>query len=166
MVARPGVLLAFAISIAATVPGCGVDDDSTVAPAVSRTEFVQAANAICKKQRVGLRGEIAEFLERRASDGESTPEDIADVAHFVILPMIETQLSLLYRLDMPKRDRDRITGILTIERLAIDEAALTGRISSITAVGRRFEKSAELFEEYGLTECANRPGSMTSAPRS
>jgi hypothetical protein len=166
LIARLIVLLALTASVAVAATGCGgesSDADTTVSgttvntPELSKEEYLERANAGCRKERANLEEEISEFLERQR--GKKPPEVLyADLAHLVILPVIENEMEAVRALGLapggPEEEQE-VNYLLYAEEAALNEIALTSRMPSREAIERRFTKSGQMLTEYGLPDCAN-----------
>ncbi len=161
MVARQKALLAIALGIAVVGVGCGgssADSSSSSSSASpSKAEFVKQANEACERYRDGLGEKISSFLKQRSPNDKPSPAVYADLAHSVLLPMIESQLGTMYNLGAPNGDAKGIDELLYAEKSVVDELALTEKIASIRAIEKRFKQSGKLFRAYGLSSCANDP---------
>lgn len=144
--------------------GCGGGGSSdagaettTVAGPVSKAEFVVQANAACKEAKIGLKERISDYLALKRKEGPLTPLVYAGLAHYVILPTIETELAYVYRLGYPPGEKKGVQAVLYPEQRTIDELANTEKIASIKAIERSFIESGSLMRDYGLISCANGP---------
>jgi hypothetical protein len=162
--------LIVAIAIAALAVGCGDDGETEGAdPAgLGKAEFIERANSVCDKARVGLQGRVSTFL---GAQDPAKPRQVlnADLAHFVLLPTIEAQIweieNLIERSGTPRGDAGRIDEMLDDERTAIDAAAIATKMPSIEAMYRRFTRSGKLFRAYGLSACSNGPQPAGGIPQ-
>lgn len=157
MTARLAIAILLAVSIAAGA-GCGGGggDATGSSPRLSRAEFVKRANAVCKRERVGLKREVSRLM-RLQEHPKPRPALIALAAHYVLLPAIELEMVRVAGLGIPPQDEKRVENMLTQERYELDGVAVRGTIPSIAAIYRPFGKSARLFRAYGLSSCANGP---------
>lgn len=146
------ILLAVAASAALVVAGCGGGDEASSASTLSKAEFVKRANAVCRKERAGLAGRIAEFEQRR---GGKKPRPYADAVHFVVLPTIESEIWKIESIGTPVGEKERIRVLLAAERSALDSVAVKPRVPSIEAARQPFDRSGRMFRAYGLSSCAN-----------
>ncbi|MGC1852033.1 MAG: hypothetical protein WA687_06300 [Solirubrobacterales bacterium] len=169
MIARLTVLLVLGVSVVVIAAGCGDEssDADTTAEAtagttsgtteLSKAEYLKRANAGCRKERVDLEEEISEFLQRQS--GKKPPEVLyADLAHLVILPVIENEMEAVRALGAtpggPDEDQE-VNYLLYAEEAALNEIALSQRMPSREAIEKRFTKSGRMLSEYGLPDCAN-----------
>lgn len=150
------VVMAVAIALSA-LAGCGAgSEQQATAQVLSRAEFIYRASAICRRERAALPGEMAQFLELQPS-GKPPLKIYTDLAHFVLLPMVEDEIVRLEALKPPSADAKRVAAMILAEHQAVDRVATTSRIASVEAVRRQFAGSARLFRSYGLSACANGP---------
>jgi len=134
--------------------GCGGSHDEQARP--SKAEFLEKANTACEKARAGAGERVADFLAPRKQKGSLTPVDYGDLAHFVMLPTIESEIAGIVTLfPVPAGEGERIDDLLYAERREIDILANTEKIDSIEAVERHFNRSGRMLRAYGLTSCAN-----------
>lgn len=166
MIARLTVLLALAAFVAMIAAGCGdesSDADTTSAATTSdateltKAAYLKRANAGCRKERAGVEDEVSEFLERQR--GKKPPQVLyADLAHLVILPVVESEMEAVRALGVvpgPSDDEQELNYLLYIEEAALNEIALTNKMPSREAIERRFTKSGRMLSQYGLPDCAN-----------
>jgi hypothetical protein len=156
---RPTTLLAFAISIAVAVSGCGGDDSgasgtrTTTTSMLSKAVFVKQANAACLDERAKLPQRLADF-KRENSAGQRS---ILDMVHAVYLPTIEAQTWRIEELGAPRGDEARVDAILDELRTAVDAVAVIPNVPSIAAADRHFGLTDRLLRAYGLLSCTRRP---------
>ena len=127
---------------------CGGDER------LSRSEFVQRADAICAKYQ-------------RRSAAIPRPRTIADVPSFIDrgIPLAKDELAELDALRPPKEDEAEVDRMLAEVRTTIAElerlrriAASRDRLATEAAAARveaSGERAAELAGRYGLDECGS-----------
>jgi len=153
---RLSALAALALTTAAFASGCGGGDDDAGAAALGKAEFLERANAACRKARAGLEDRVSFFLERQRGT-KSRGELYGDLARLVLLPTVESEMEAVRALRIPPSERERITRLLYLQDLALTEVVYTERVPSIAAVKREFANSARQLRAYGLHACANGP---------
>jgi hypothetical protein len=156
LIVRSSALLAALAIAAAPAVGCGGNEDSASgSESLTRAMFVRQANALCRKERVGLGREAAKVFRRELSRG--FPHDVAlhEVAHYVLLPAIEEEISKIRRLRIPPVDRPGVEAALSAERVALDSLASASRLSSMKDFHQAFAESGLEFRVNGLDDCAN-----------
>jgi hypothetical protein len=160
MNARLTSLFAVAVLAIVVVAGCGDESgEATAGPEeLSQAAYLSKANAECRKQRVGLRKEIADFFESRRGKGKPPSLLYAELARYVVLPVIETEMEAVRALGPapgPPSEALTVSRLLYYEETALNELALADRVSSRQAIARRFNWSGKQLKEYGLDSCAN-----------
>lgn len=148
----------------ASVAGCGGDDDggpegfeTGAGRSLGKAEFIERANAVCRRARSGLGEETAIFLEQRLGKGPRW-DVYADLAHLVLLPAVEREAEAIRFLGVPPSEEEVVDDMLYADQLVIDMLAHEDRIYSEQEVYREFTEAGRMFREYGLTACANGPG--------
>lgn len=142
--------------------GGGKDSDTGTAPAttstaLSKAEFLKKANAECTAERAGQGERSVAFRRHLSADGRLSPKENAKLMHFVLLPPVEEQMRMLYRLGLPEGEGPRLDAILTAERTVYDKLVLTEEIASMRAAREQFAESGKMFTAYGLPACSNGP---------
>jgi hypothetical protein len=139
------VALAALVLLAA---GCGGDGgESDTAPAgdssgsISKAEFVERGNAICKEGNEDLASGIQEFAEDNGLSGSDQPsqEELEGLATDVLLPAIDEQVEKLRELGAPKGQEKEVEKFLdnaeaAIAELEADPGMLTEEGSPFTDV--------------------------------
>jgi hypothetical protein len=141
--------------------GCGGGDDTTTASgasgatgaqgaALTKTEFVAQANAICAK------GNKAIDQAAKQTFGNSRPSgsQLNQFATETLIPNVQDQIDEVKALPPPSGDEAQVSEILTaaqgaLDKIKADPALLTGSGPS------PFASANKLAKEYGLTECAS-----------
>jgi len=154
---RRSLRLAALIAMAGLAAGCGGSEGNEGNAPLSKAEFIERANAACERERRGLEKRVAEFLARQ--EGSKPPKELyTDLAHFVLLPTIESEMEAIRMLPVAPREAGAVNRLLYTEQLALDTLANTSEIESREAVERSFAESARELRAYGLAACTNGPG--------
>ncbi len=140
-----------AMALTGGMAACGGEDDTSSALTVDKREFLRRGNAICERQKRGLKEEMASY--ERLHVGER-PGSYASPIHFFFLPAIEVEISQLRELDAPPGEERRIERMLSMQQRALDNVAAHWRIRSVELAERRFAKPGRLLRAYGLSSCA------------
>lgn len=162
MTRRTVALLLAVLAVGSLPVSCGDDDSDD--PASKKAEFIVDASAACKRERIGLGEKASAFLGLDGSKRKPRPVLYADLAHFVLLPTIESELEAIRVLRPPPADADLIDEILFVSQIEIDKLANTSRIPSVEAVYRHFGEAARMFRAYGLPACATGPQPPAGVP--
>ena len=141
---RRNALLVAGIGVTILLVGCGSNGGNRL----SKAEFLQKGNAICKS---GTRKINAAGLKAFASPGHPTQKETIAFAKQTVVPTVQNQLDQIRALKPPKDDEAQVKKILDLSQVAVDKVsanpALLGRETAS-------EKANKLAAAYGLTACA------------
>jgi hypothetical protein len=129
--------------------GCGGGDDE----AVTKAEFIERADAICKKNTKERSDAYSAFLKEQKT-GRPSKQESEELVVKVGLPAVQAELKSLSDLPKPEGEEKKIGAIL---------AALEKGVRKIEAdPGKAIELSLEWFRQfetmavdYGFDECGN-----------
>jgi hypothetical protein len=148
-----GLFFAAMLSIAALdLAACGggakakTATADTSAPAITKSEFVRRANAICAKGN-------AENKAAGAKLGSEPAE--AQVVAFVReteVPSVQAQINALKALGAPPGDSAKVSKMLTLAQAAVD--AVKAQPTIVTSGANVFARFAQVAHPYGLISCA------------
>jgi hypothetical protein len=144
VVQRPRLAL-LALCVAAAIAGCGGDDDDD--GALTKAEFVDQANAICKDANAQIDA-AAKDLPQDASKAE-----LEQFATETLLPNVQGQIDDVGALEPPSEDQDQITEFLDSAQAEVDRLEKDPLI--IFSDEQTFEETNKLGRAYGLTECSD-----------
>jgi hypothetical protein len=149
------LLLAGALATGLIAAGCGGGDDdngddngaTTAAETLSKSEFVQEANQICKEGN-------DELDQAGQSLGQSSNEE--DLKTFItetLVPNIQGQIDQIRALGIPEADQEEVNAILDdaeadLSKVKDDPSIVIQNQDPFTDVNKR-------LDDYGLTECAS-----------
>ena len=150
-------LLVGALATALIAAGCGGDDDdgngggggNEGGVALSKPDYVQQANKICKDAGSDLSNELQ---DRYPNGPPSNAGDLEDAVSEIIVPNFEGQLEDLRALPAPEGDEDTVAAIYDELESALEKAK--GDPKSLTT-GDPFVKATKLAHDYGLSECGS-----------
>lgn len=162
----PAALL---VSVAVVLPiaGCGGGSDGASASgdgptittsSLGKEEFIKRASKACQDLREDIFEKAAAYLSKHTPEKPSRAQEtavFADMVRAVLLPIIREEIEAIRELGAPAGDEDEIETMLTTEQEEVDSLAKLKHAVSRFQFERYFVKAAKLFEEYGLSECAN-----------
>jgi hypothetical protein len=148
-----GALSAAVLAIAALgIAGCASSSTSsgnaTVAPgsAISKSEFVSKANAICVKGNAATKAAGAKL---GAAPSEKA---VVDYVRRVEVPAVQAQIDAIRALGAPAGDQATINKMLDLAQTAVDRVKA---VPAILTTGQDvFARFAKVAHPYGLTSCA------------
>jgi hypothetical protein len=129
--------------------GCGGDDDDS-SSGVTKSEFIEKADAVCK-----------DFNAQIQKGVEELPEDTsqADVAQFTLdtaVPLFRDQLDKLRALDVPPADADQVEQMWDDLESGTDELEQKLKDDPAGAFAKEYDPFGDVNEalnEYGLEQC-------------
>jgi hypothetical protein len=145
---RPGMMaIAATLTLSLGVVGCGggsATKSSAPAAAITKSEFLAKANAICGKADPVLSEATAKLASLR-SDAQ-----IATVVKTVYVPSIEAQITQIRALGTPAGGQAAVTSMLGLVQADLS------RLESKPALVATdvFANFARVAHPYGLTACA------------
>jgi ABC-type glycerol-3-phosphate transport system substrate-binding protein len=149
-------LLAGVMAIAIVAAGCGSSGDSTSDTTVvlTKTEFIEQGDAICKKGSESLSKEAEEFAEDNDIDTEKPSEEQQEeVIETVVGPALQTQADELSELGAPDGEEDKTTAIIdALEAGAEEMEDDPGALLDSSGEGP-LDKANELANEFGFKQC-------------
>lgn len=155
MSAHAKTLSVLALLVAAAFTGCGGGPSvktsrGSTRLALSRSEFVAKANAICEQANRALQ----RAARKTYSDGEFTA---ARVQHFLahhVIPALEREVARIRALPAPAGDEARVKVLLDATEHGVQAAKANPNL--LQAHGQRdpLFRGIKLARQYGLTVCA------------
>jgi hypothetical protein len=131
--------------------GCGSSDDTT-AVSLTKAEFIQQGNALCKERETARNEEIeARFAELEPGDKLSDSEQ-AQMVEAIIIPSYEKTISDIESLGVPEGEEPEVEQILTAMEKARKELEVDPEGAVFTTV--MFNPPNKLARAYGLNSCA------------
>lgn len=139
-----GIVLLFFALLAA---GCGSSSDE----ALSKSEFLKQANAICKKATSAKEKVLPELLQK--ADPGASLETMRQKAVDTLMTFYEGAAEEIGELGAPKGDEAKVEAILE----AMEEAAADAKSNPQSVFGGAgqlpFRKANKAAESYGLKSC-------------
>ena len=144
------------------IAGCGSadsggdNDQVTIeSGSLSKKEFIEKADAICRARVSEAHEEFEAFVERKKVATASSAEQAVlatEAIDTIIRPPLEKQISEIRDIGAPVGDEDQVAGILTAIQKALDEGQTdpTGIIG-----GSSFARSSTLAQKYGFAVCGS-----------
>jgi hypothetical protein len=119
---------------------------TTAAPAISKSEFVARANAICVKGNAQSRAAQAKL------GGNPTEEQIVAFVRGVEVPAVQAQINAIRALGAPAGDQATVKKMLDSAQAAVNKVKIVPTI--LTTGEDVFASFAKIAHPYGLTSCS------------
>jgi len=133
------------VLIALLVAGCGGSSEE----ALTKSEFVEQGNAICKQATKEREKAIAEFAQTGNPNGSR--ENLQEEAVEKALPSYEGAAEKIAELRAPKGDEAKVEAI--VEGMEETVAKIHANPQSAFAGDRAFRNANKAAENYGLDDC-------------
>jgi hypothetical protein len=146
---RASILLVPCLIAAALLVGCGDDDPDSTETALSKSEYLEQGNEICKQQDA----EIAAVAERTFGSSAPSQAELIRFANDRAIPQVEETISKLRALTPPAGDERTVKAIYEAAEEGV--AKLKETPTLVVNGGEVFAKANKLAAEYGLNECAD-----------
>ena len=148
-------LVSFA-ALALLLASCGGDssgDDNAGSdgPPLTKAQFIEQGDAICKKAMSELFANSQAFVKKNEINRpEPSEAENLELLVEIYLPHIESRLTKLQELSPPAADEQQIEEIFA----ATEDALATARKSPKKVLGENlFEEPKSLFADYGFKAC-------------
>jgi len=137
--------------------GCGSSSKSTsTTPALTKAEFLQKGNAICRKGNQQINQAAKKlFPNRRARPSKA---QMTKFATGKIIPSVQSQISGVKALGAPKGDEAKVNAIVTTAQAALDRSKKDPLVLTTNSKRDPFAKANKVAKAYGLTVCASGGG--------
>lgn len=149
---KRGILAVLAAAaVMALLAGCGGDDGETAS--LTKAQFVDQANAICKeviKEKNDLVNELFEQYQKEGKSLELEPKEAGEVAAEALPPVADLP-DKLRELGTPEGDEEQVEAIADSYEQGVSE--MEEDPGRIYAANYPFKKGDELAEKYGLNAC-------------
>jgi hypothetical protein len=140
------------VALAALVAGCGGGGDTTdETVTLTKAEFIEQGDAICKEANEENEAEAEEFAEENGFTLEKASKDqLEEAVAEVLVPSLNQQMEELDNLGAPKGDEDQVEEIIVSVEDAADEIEDDpGLVFEETTL----DKSNKLAKAYGFKVC-------------
>ena len=144
-----GVAAAALLATGALVVGCGGSDDSSTTTALSQSEFVAKATAICRPANEQIEAAAHKIL---GSGGRPTPQEFEQFATSAVIPQTQAVIDKFKGLTPPSDQAQTYDAL--IEELQSTNDQLKANPERLLAHGNPFAKSNQLATQAGLDVCA------------
>jgi hypothetical protein len=151
------------LAIAVVGAGCGSSssdssgsstDGSESSSALTKPEFIKAADAVCEEGNESISGEAEEFAEENEIDTEKpTTAEQEEVITEVVAPAIREQAEGISALGAPSGEEEAVEAIVEAVEAGAEEAEENPGSLVKGEGGGPFEEANELANEYGLKVC-------------
>jgi hypothetical protein len=126
--------------------GCGGGDDDSL----SRAEFVQQADAICRKAH----DRFDKAFQQAFPDGEPTQTQLKEFAATTLVPGVQGEIDDVGELEPPAADQDQVDAILEAEQAGVDKVKANPAVLSPAVKEDPLAKGQKLAKAYGMKECS------------
>lgn len=157
MTSRSTSLLIFVLALAAIASGCGSGAEGNSEPStsietssISKAEFVEKANAICKSGKPELVDAISEY-QKKHLDVVSV-KLVPDTARKVIGPELQAQIDQIRSLGAPPGDAAEIEKFFASLFRGVDEV-IAIKPTTFEEAERMFVPAGENALRYGIDQC-------------
>jgi len=138
-----GIIIGLMLTVAGLLTGCGGGGGDATA-SVTKEEFVNRANAICKSQAEQREDALAEFNKNLKS--RQTPPSHAEERKYlktVVLPSYHQMTQELGALNPPKEDAERVEAFIRELETAVKKM-------SHNYFNKNLSNAMEMAETYGI----------------
>lgn len=134
------------------VAGCGGGDETTdETVTLTKTEFIEQGDAICKKGNDQSEKEAEEFAEENDFTLEkASDEELEEAVSEVLVPNLNQQAEEIDALGAPEGDEEQVEELVASLETAADEI---GDDPSLVFDGKVLEEPEELAQDYGFKVC-------------
>lgn len=152
---RLTLLFAAVLALAAIGAGCGSSDDSTETAeetvVLSKAEFIEQGDQICKEAEEGSEAEAEEFAEENDFVLENASEEqLEEAVAEVLVPALDRQVEEIDALGAPEGDEEEVEAIV----VALEDAsAEVADDPSLAFEGEPLKEATRLADDYGFKVC-------------
>lgn len=150
------------LAIAVVGAGCGSSSsdsssgggDESSASALTKPEFIKAADAVCEEGNEAIEGEAEEFAKENEIDTENPTEaQQEEVISEVVAPAIRAQAEGISSLGAPSGEEETVEAIVEAVEAGAEEAEEEPGVLLAEEGGGPFKEANELANEFGLKVC-------------
>ncbi|HEX5591813.1 MAG TPA: hypothetical protein VFX35_00530 [Solirubrobacterales bacterium] len=155
LLGKPTVSVAAVLLVAVlafALPGCGEgsNDSATAAAPLSKTQFIQHADAVCKEADQTKSRKLEQAISSGDLGGESSKQELEAVVEEVAVPLYRQVIAELASLEPPIGDKARVDKIVgsyeaILKQVEADPAPLIDK--------RVFKRPDEAASAYGIENC-------------
>lgn len=140
------------VALAALVAGCGGGDETTDGTvALTKAEFIEQGDAVCKKGNRLSEKEAEEFAEENEFELEkASDEQLEEAVTEVLVPNLSQQAEELDALGAPEGDEEQVEEIIVSLEGAAEEIEDD---PGIVFEGEVLKEPSELAADYGFKVC-------------
>lgn len=142
-------LVVAVLAISGCGGGGGGGEGASTAAALSKSEYVKEANAICKKslqEREADANEVAEEIKPGANAGELSKKQLVEA----ITPSLASMVNELAALPAPSGDESRVEAMMEAYEKGLEEVEENGEAAFSS---EPFKTADEKAMKYGLKDC-------------
>jgi hypothetical protein len=146
------VVLAALVALGALIAGCGGGDETTdETVTLTKTEFIEQGDAICKKGNRSSERQAEQFAEKNDFTLEkASNEQLEEAVAAVLAPNLNQQADELDALGAPEGDEEQVEEIIVSLEGAAEEIEDD---PGIVFDGEVLEEPGELAQDYGFKVC-------------
>jgi hypothetical protein len=142
-----GIGLTAVLAAALPAAGCGSSEDD----ALTKAEFIQQADAICKKAHDKFE---KQFNQAFAGNPRPSQAELNKFAESTLVPGIQGEIDDVSALEPPSADEAEVNAIIDavqggVDRIKADPGVLSPKVEFDPQ-----KKGQQLAKEYGMKECA------------
>jgi hypothetical protein len=151
-------LAAAALAALLLAAGCGGSSDPEItvqSGSLSKAEFIEKADAICKAARTEFLAKYSSFVEAHKSDiGNASKEKVLleELVESTLSPNVEGQIEQISELGAPSDYAPEVAAFLNAFQKRLDE--MRENPSELTSSSRPFEKAENVAKKAGMSICA------------
>jgi hypothetical protein len=135
------------LALAAIASGCGSGGDERL----TKAEFIEQADAICKQANNRIRKEYEAFVKENVGQNGVSRAQGTEVGENILLPNVQSQAEEVRELEPPEVDEDQIAAMLD----AFEAGVRKGREEpkSLFSADYPLDEANAMAHKYGLKVC-------------
>jgi hypothetical protein len=152
---RSKSLLVLALALGTVVSGCGggsdEEENTTISTSsISKAEFIEQANAICKPGKAKLLSEILAYQKKHLN--EASVKVVPNAARKVMKPALQAEVEEIRGLGAPQGDAQEIEKFFTSLLKGVDEI-IAKKPPTFEEAERMLQQAGDNARRYGIDEC-------------